>query len=176
MSSAYKFVGWYDVDNKLLSTNAKYVPEKVNGLNVAATYYAKFEYNLTSLTIVKSGAEDYKDIDPNQTFIFNINGNGVNIDVTVHRDEGGNWKTVIDGLTVGATYTITEKTDWSWRYNCTGWSHDKGGSGIGNVATITLGLDGTITFTNTRPEEKWLDGDSWCDNIFTTALAQNVNS
>ena len=177
-SNAYKFVGWYSDEacTKPVTydaTNNKFVPSKVNGLHVAATYYAKFEYNLTSLTIVKSGAEAYKDIDPNQTFIFNVNGNGVNIDVTVH---GADWDVVIDGLTVGATYTITEKTDWSWRYSCTGWSHDKGGSGSGNVATITLGLNGTITFTNTRNNEQWLDGDSWCDNIFTTAIARNVNS
>lgn len=167
-SDVYKFVGWYD--NKSctgtpISTNATYVPTKeadklwVDG----TTYYAKFEYNLTSLTIKKDGVAGYANIDPNQTFIFNIRGNGIDLDVTVH---GSDWDVVVDGLTVGATYTITEKTDWSWRYNCTGWYHDNGGNGTGNIAQITIGLNGTITFTNTRSNEQWLDGDSWCNNIF----------
>lgn len=160
-SNVYKFVGWYDnaeCTGDPLSTDATYNPAKVDGLHVAATYYAKFEYNLTSLTIKKTG---WQSIDPNQTFIFNVSGNGVDLDVTVH----GNGSVTIDGLTVGAQYTITEKTDWSWRYNCTGWTHGSA-SGEGNVANITLGLNGTITFNNTRPVDKWLDGDSWCDNLF----------
>ncbi len=170
-SNLYKFVGWYSdaaCTNKL-SGDAKFVPTKdadklwIND----TTYYAKFEYNLTSLTIVKDG---WQNIDPNQTFIFNVKGsNGVDLDVTVH----GNGSVTIDGLTVGATYTVTEKTDWSWRYSCTGWVlYDKDGNvtveGTGNVATITLGLNGTITFTNTRDQKQWLDGDSWCNNIFNT--------
>jgi hypothetical protein len=161
----YKFVGWfYDqqctqpVDAAWVSGN-KITPQKnADGLYESATYYAKFEYNLTSLTIKKTG---WQSIDPNQTFIFNVKGNGVDLDVTVH----GNGSVTIDGLTVGAQYTITEKTDWSWRYNCTGWTHGSA-SGEGNVANITLGLNGTITFNNTRPVDKWLDGDSWCDNQF----------
>ena len=129
------------------------------------TYYAKFEYNLTSLTIKKTG---WQSIDPNQTFIFNISGNGLNLDVTVHRDNEGNWKTKIDGLTVGETYTITEKTDWSWRYDYKSVAMTNATlvENLTNGATITLGLDGTITFTNERGNEQWLDGDSWCDNRF----------
>ena len=166
-SSVYKFVGWYrdQACTDLITTGRVIEPEKgADGLHFAATYYAKFEYNLTSLTIKKEGVAEFANIDPNQTFIFNISGNGVNLDVTVH---GSDWDVVIDGLTVGATYTITEKTDWSWRYNCTGWYHDNGGNGTSNIAQITIGLNGTITFTNTRGNEQWLDGDSWCNNIFS---------
>ncbi len=176
-NAVYKFVGWYmdaecstPVPAVWVDANGKITPQKPGDMWKNATYYAKFEYNLTSLTIVKVGAEEHKDIDPNQTFIFNISGNGVNMDVTVHRDKNGNWSTTIDGLTVGAQYIITEKTDWSWRYNCTGWTHIIGetrGSGDGREAGITLGLNGTLIFTNTRGNEQWLDGDSWCNNIFS---------
>ena len=177
-SNLYKFVGWYSdaecknpVPAAWVDASGKITPQKPGDLWANATYYAKFEYNLTSLTIKKDGWET---IDPNQTFIFNIKGNGVgnnvNLDVTVH----GNGSVTIEGLTVGAQYTITEKTDWSWRYSCTGWEYgeDKGtgyvaeDNGEGNVATITLGLNGTITFTNTRDQKQWLDGDSWCNNMF----------
>lgn len=172
-SNVYKFVGWYSDEacTKPVTydaTNNKFVPSKVNGLHVAATYYAKFEYNLTQLTIHKEG---WSSLDPNQTFLFTITDeDGLELTVTVHQDGS----TTIDGLTVGKEYTITEKTDWSWRYQCTGWTHGND-SGSGNVATITLGLNGTITFTNSRSEEKWLDGDSWCDNLFNAITGGQNN-
>lgn len=169
---AYKFVGWYDnkkCEGDALSTEATFVPTKKDGelwIN-GTTYYAKFEYNLTSLTIVKDGAEDYKDIDPNQIFIFGIyDGDTLVTTVTVNSTTG--WKVVVDGLTVGKQYTVTEKTDWSWRYEYQSvvLTNAELVEDVTNGATITLGLNGTITFTNTRDESKWLDGDSWCNNIF----------
>lgn len=181
-SAAYKFVGWYSDKNctQLITDSRIIQPQKVNGLHVEATYYAKFEYNLTSLTIQKKGWEA---ADPNQTFIFTIagkdaNGNDMVLDVTVH----GNGSTTIDGLTVGATYTITEKTDWSWRYRYGGVVTDKTTvnvtkTAVANGAEFTLNPTGNvITFTNERSNLYWLDGDSWCDNIFTTAIARNVNN
>jgi hypothetical protein len=168
LSSAYKFVGWYDAQGDLLTTELRFVPEKVDGLNVEATYYAKFEYNLTNLTIVKNGAEAHKDIDPNQTFIFDIyDGDVLVTTVTVNSTTG--WKVVVDGLTVGKQYKVIEKADWSWRYHCTGWEYTGSNAtvtGAENEASITLGLNATITFNNTRSNEQWLDGDSWCNNIF----------
>lgn len=171
-SNVYRFVGWYyDKDCKhQVGTNETYIPTKADGtLWVDGTiYYAKFEYNLTSLTIEKSGVEQYKDIDPNQTFIFNINGNGVDLDVTVH---GDTWSVTVDGLTVGAEYTITEKTDWSWRYKYGGVDSYTDvtitNDTIENGVKVKIGLDGTITFTNERAIDKWLDGDSWLDNLFS---------
>ena len=170
LSSAYKFVGWYDAQGNLLSTELKFVPKKVNGLNVTATYYAKFEYNLTSLTIVKDGADEFEDIDPNQSFVFDIyDGDTDTLVTTVTVNSTTDWKVVVDGLTVGKLYKVTEKTDWSWRYNCTGWEYKDSNAtvtGADHVASIKLGVGGTITFTNTRDNEQWLDGDSWCNNIF----------
>ena len=168
-ADGYKFVGWYShwdcLDSQWLSDDPHYKPTKAETALWAdgTTYYAKFEVSTTTLTIVKDGVVGFGTVDLNQTFIFNIKGNGVNLDVTVNSKNG--WSTTIDGLTVGVTYTVTEKTDWSWRYQCEGWTHGTA-SGKGNVATITLGLDGTITFTNSRSQDKWLDGDSWCDNLF----------
>lgn len=172
-SNAYKFVGWYsdkDCQNPVpaewVDASGKITPQKLGELWInGTTYYAKFEYNLTSLTIKKVGWET---IDPNQTFIFNIKGNGVgnnvNLDVTVH----GNGSVTIDGLTVGATYTVTEKTDWSWRYEFDSVSVDKVTivTQKDSSVSITIGLNGTITFTNERKVNQWLDGDSWCNNMF----------
>ena len=131
---------------------------------------------LTSLTIKKDG---WKSADPNQTFLFRVTGEDadgkpINLTVTVH----GNGSVTIYGLVIGNEYTVTELTDWSWRYSFKEWEHDvnkndtaatddtETASGTTNGATITIGEDGTITFTNGRTEEKWLDGDAWCDNLF----------
>ena len=125
---------------------------------------------LTSLTIKKTGAAD---IDVNQSFLFTVtgkdaDGKDISLTVTVH----GNGSTIIDGLVVGNEYTITEKTDWSWRYRFSKWEHRVNAddatttTGSTNGAATKLGENGTITFTNERKEVKWLDGDSWCNNIF----------
>ncbi len=182
-SSVYKFVGWYldadctnPVPTEWVDASGKITPQKPGELWVNATYYAKFEYNLTSLTIDKAfpvGA-DYS-MDVNQSFLFdvvevdesgNVVSNGVNLTVTIHKDGS----VTIDGLTVGHRYKITEKTDWSWRYSkCTPSSSLTGSQVSGNSITVKLTADTTankVTFTNERSNEQWLDGDSWCNNIF----------
>ena len=176
-SNLYKFVGWYSnaACTEEVGKNATFVPTKnATDFWEGTTYYAKFEYNLTSLTIKKEGWED---IDPNQTFIFNVKGDdGVNLDVTVH----GNGSVTIDGLTVGETYTVTEKTDWSWRYTNNGVVNEEDATtvtitdtAVANGAEFTLNPTGNvITFTNTRSQNQWLDGDSWCNNIFDFSVNQ----
>ena len=54
--------------------------------------------------------------------------------------------------------TVTELVDWAWRYGT-----DEG------VKSITLDVDqskNVITFTNTREDVNWLDGNSYVQNIF----------
>ena len=64
----------------------------------------------------------------------------------------------ITDLPIGK-YTITEQTDWSWRYAPTDGKTSQ---------TITLSPteENIVTFENTRAEVKWLDGDSYDVNIF----------
>ena len=126
---------------------------------------------LTSLTIQKAGYSEYENVDPNQTFLFRVEGEGVDLIVTVH----GKNPTTINGLKVGSQYKVTELTDWSWRYKFSKWAFDSdadaGANGIENAAAVTLGTDGNeITFTNERSNPYWLDGDSWCKNIFNSII------
>jgi hypothetical protein len=132
-------------------------------------FYGKWEFipGETELTIKKDGYSEHEEIDPNQTFLFHITGEGVDLTVTVHGDN----QIIIGGLKVGETYTITEITDWAWRYEFASWSFTKGGevtaSGEENSAKVSLGnSDNVITFTNSREKEQWLDGDSYKVNIF----------
>lgn len=126
---------------------------------------------MTSLTIQKAGYSEYENVDPNQTFLFRVEGEGVDLIVTVH----GKNPTTINGLKVGSQYKVTELTDWSWRYKFSKWVFDSDAvaskEGNTNNATVILGSkNNTITFTNTRDEVKWLDGDSWCNNIFNSII------
>lgn len=164
-NEGYKFVGWYtdsdckhqvddswvDADNKLTpQQSVKYGDQDGYG---AATYYAKFERDVFDLTIEKKAASD-SNIDPNQTFVFRVQGEGVNMQVVI---TGAN-EQVIKNLPVG-DYTITEDTSWSWKYTPVG------------GATQELKSDSihdgaaTVTFENKNNGTNWL-----------TSLAKAINT
>ena len=65
--------------------------------------------NTFDLTVTKSGS----DIDPNQTFVFRIQGQNNDVDMQIVIT--GTGSKMITGLPVG-DYTITEDTGWSWKY------------------------------------------------------------
>ena len=114
------------------------------------------------LTITKTVEGEVLD---NQTFVFTVQRNDSTdapIEVVI---KGANSKT-IKGLPSG-TYTVTEKTDWSWRYNAEG----------GNQQTVTP-RDATaeVTFNNTLTEQKWLNGYAYQANDFVTATKNLVNT
>ena len=157
----FKFVGWYVDEACTQPANATWVddsnkltPQKdKDGKNVAKTYYAKFEYDITSLTIQKYFT-DNKQHDPNEQYIFHVTGEGFNGTVVVP----ANGSITINGLKVGAQYTITEDTSWSWRYKTS--SNPTNGS-------ITLTAESNIVvFTNTLKDDHWLTGDAYADNNF----------
>ncbi len=174
----YRFVGWYSdrdctipVDSSWIdSSTGKILPQKnADGLYEEKIYYAKFERSLTSLTIKKQG---YNSIDVNQTFIFDIKGASgtatadIELTVTVH----GDGEITITDLPIGK-YTITEHTNWSWRYIPESWEFTTNGDtdkkGSTDKAEIELGANGNIiTFTNKRTNIYWLDGDYSDVNIF----------
>lgn len=100
------------------------------------------------LTITKSGGAS------NEPYVFDVLKDGTKYsEVTIV----GNNSEIIYELPVGE-YSITEKTDWSWRFTPS------------YSSNVTLSKDvtsGTITCTNTLNKNKWLNGYStvW-RNIF----------
>ena len=115
----------------------------------------------TSLVIRKTGAQA---IDVNQTFLFRIQGEGVDLTVAGH----GDGYAVVEGLKVGGTYTVTEITRWSWRYAFESYETNLPNTAAEHGATVTLGAENNeITFTCQRIVNWWLDGDHWIDNTFT---------
>ena len=168
-NAGFKFVGWYKdkdctqpVDAAWIADN-KLIPQKTADLGngtmgyEAATYYAKFEYDVADLTINKQG---WQAIDENQSFIFDVTGpNGYYKRVVIQ----GSGSVTIKGLKVG-TYTVTEVTDWSWRY--------KTADGTANSIEHEIKpKDGFVfDFTNSRENGKWLGGDAYSKNVFGTII------
>lgn len=141
--ASYKFVGWYDnreCTGNPVSTDAKFVPQQVNGVYEEATYYAKFELDVFDLTITKAG----ENIDQNQIFVFHVvSGDGTtDMEVTVK----GTGSVTIKGLPLGTTYIVTEDTGWTWQYKP-------------EEETQNVEINGTtaeVTFTNTYSKSNWL--------------------
>lgn len=164
-NEGYKFVGWFEdeactqqvksswvgADNKL--TPQKSVPYGDQKGYGAATYYAKFERDVFDLTIEKKAASD-SNIDPNQTFVFRVQGEGVNMQVVI---TGAN-EQVIKNLPVG-DYTITEDTSWSWKYTPVGGATQELKSDSIQDGTAT------VTFKNENKGTNWL-----------TSLAKAINT
>ena len=156
-SNSYKFVGWYSdaACTNRLTTDSTYIPtkEKEAAWVDRTTYYAKFEWNVADLTITKQGSQT---IDENQSFIFTVTGaddvtRGTSVKVVIT----GNNSVTIKGLLIGQ-YTVTEDTNWSWRYST---------SNGGDVDVVAGGS--SIIFENSRSKGQWLSGDSVAENQFT---------
>lgn len=151
----FKFAGWYkDEACTEPVTGANWIvgnvikPQKENGMNIATTYYAKFEYDVADLTITKEGCSA---ADQDQAFIFTIAGpEGYSNQIVIK----GNGSVTIKGLKIGE-YTIHEESSWSWRYSCKD-----------QTVTLQLGVTNNVTMTNSRVTDKWLDDNASVDNRF----------
>lgn len=112
-----------------------------------------------NLTIVKAAADDSKPIDKDQTFVFHVKGKNNNVDMQVVIT--GADKQVIKNLPVGE-YTITEDTNWSWKYTPVDNNQSVMEENIQDGAA-------TVTFKNENKGTNWLTSlakalNVWKDN------------
>ena len=127
------------------------------------------------LTITKSITGYESRLYGSQDFVFNVKcaEKNIDIDVVVNVPDGETKGSVtIKGLPVG-TYTVTENTGWSWRYELQGVVKADGATGtldyeIGSSsATYTpSGTNHQIIFTNNWVQAKWLSFTDSVKNIF----------
>lgn len=162
------FVGWFkdpSCSEESRVTEADGVYDKVthsfkpnaNIINAEeVTFYAKFITG--SIVIEKTGVTD-----PDQVFVYHVTNNltdGQHLDmyVTVTADENGKYQTQINEIPDGK-YTVTEVTDWNWRYQNQKLEKD-----------YKFQNDKVYTFTFAQGQSsdklKWLNGFDVLKNIF----------
>ena len=124
--------------------------------------------NTCSLTVKKAIAEGSKLQDPeHQSFIFKVHYQGIpdgegtiipSADYNVLIVGAGS-RTIV-GLPVG-TYTVSEDTNWSWRYTLVGENHVSTELSAGNSTA-------TVTMTNELNNEFWLSDEAVAKNVFNS--------
>lgn len=140
----YIFTGW-----KLAETDSTTISGLQKMKEGGITLYGEWNPlgKQTTLTITVTGSEG---IDENQTYLFRVTGDDVDLTVSVH----GNSSVTIYGVLSTQTYTVTPVSGWSWRYKAL------------DAKPITIAEDGsTVTFQQVRTTSKWLDGNAF-SNLF----------
>lgn len=147
---------WCDVDQ---DTNAvKEISESFDGTigtdgnQITVTNQQRF-----NLTITKHGISGIDhDRDEQQSTIYTIVGK-IGDTVLVKMDVAicGEDSVTVCKLPVGS-YTVEENTDWSWRY--------EPDNGATKNVNIPMDSQAEVTYTNTRTNQYWLSGDSYCEN------------
>ena len=120
----------------------------------------EYKRQLAKLEITKTGAAA---IDENQSFIFNVSGQGLSMDVVLNASN--NFTATLSRLPVGE-YTVSEKSGWSWRYSFAG---AEGDDIQLNGSTVTIPVDdeiNSLTVSNGRGNNKWLNGADAKPNLF----------
>ena len=140
----YRFVGWYsdrDCTQQITTSPSLYLTIPDDKVWKAATYYAKFEPQVSDLTIVRTNA-----IDNTQVYVYEVKNNTTG-DI-IYVSIVGNGQLTIHDLLMGE-YTVTQLNDWSWRYSDSA------------IPINHQSVDGTtVTFDNDADTDKWLNGNS----------------
>lgn len=142
--------------------NSNHPDTKTSGTLTADGLELKLYYDrlLGDLIVKKSGAQE---IDENQSFIFTVNGAD---DYTSNKEMQivviGSGETVIRDLPIGR-YTVTEITDWSWRYTPVIGSTDVTVQNQTAEQAETSGAN-TAAFVNNRTNPYWLSGSAYAVN------------
>ena len=140
----YRFVGWYsdrDCTQQITTSTSLYLTIPDDNVWKAATYYAKFEPQVSDLTIVRTNV-----IDNTQVYVYEVKNNATG--EIIYVSIVGNGQVTIHDLLMGE-YTVTQLNDWSWRYS---------------DSSITINhqsVDGTtVKFEDGADTEQWLNGNS----------------
>lgn len=173
--SGFEFVGWYfdeactqKVPDTWLSDpistddihEKSYIKPPIEAVEKGEDgkehYYALFKPVVSELKITK----DTDNTTCDDTFIFHIVGEQGTIteNVDMYVSVTGNSSVVIKELYCG-NYTITELTDWSWKYDIA----------VGDTSIKTIVLTATpdeVTFANTDNNPNWLNGETVNENQF----------
>jgi hypothetical protein len=154
-NEGFRFVGWFSDEacETKVGDNTEFVPQKTgdpghypygDADTMTVTFYAKFEYDTTTLTVTNSTGHDA---------IFTISGKGYGTDggspIVVAIPNGQS--VTIANVYVGETYTVSEDGNWSWRY--TPYS--------GSTNALVAGINPFSVPLETPVRTYWLSGTSY---------------
>lgn len=117
------------------------------------------------LTITKNGLNvgTYAGTEDQESAIFKVEGDNQTWYVAINANASGTGSVTLTGLKVG-DYTVTELTDWTWRYgSSTLTSDNKNDDG---TFKVNGGQMTTVTCANSDHNDKWLGGDNYANNVF----------
>ena len=140
----FTFKGWYTFED-----DDWVKPDTMPAGNIIV--YGWFERQVASLTISKGGMQ------AGENAIFVITGEGIEGGLRVKVPNGGS--VTVNGLCVGATYTVTEES-WSYKYGTQSFSVDVTEEGKVYEAPVQNTLDG---------DHPWLSGETSKRNVFDPA-------
>lgn len=140
----FTFKGWYTFED-----DDWVKPDTMPAGNISV--YGWFERQVASLTISKGGMQ------AGENAIFVITGEGIEGGLRVKVPNGGS--VTVNGLCVGATYTVTEES-WSYKYGTQSFSVDVTEEGKVYEAPVQNTLDG---------DHPWLSGETSKRNVFDPA-------
>lgn len=117
--------------------------------NASTSEFVLHVMNITAdLIIKKTGLSD------GDSAVFEIS-QGDDVLYTVTLNKANSYQVTVSDLEVGE-YTVTEKTDWSWRYTCET-----------SVKTQDIDTAPEFSFTNVPVrDQKWLDDETYVQNVF----------
>lgn len=117
------------------------------------------------LTITKNGLNvgTYAGAEDQESAIFRVTGNGVDMTVVVNCKENDSTGSVTIANLPAGTYTVTEVSGWTWRYTAA--------MPTQTVTVVGGNLNNSVKFTNLKDKNKWLGGDNYKNNVFDSSSA-----
>lgn len=129
------------------------------------TYIAKQRHS--TLTIEK------KNMQAGESAIVQVVANGQTYTIVFNED---NLSATIADLPIGSEYTVTELTDWSWRYSNQP-TIEYTDAPEGTVYKIDANAElNKVTITNTRGTDKWLSDESAVENNLGNGNQDELNN
>lgn len=150
-----------DADKDTLVT-VKNEAKAFNFVNVYIPLYGQIKITKTGISDLDNDGTTEK-----QSSVFHVTGTSTTTGETLDLEVVivGNSSVTIDHVPVG-TYTVTEITDWTWRY----------GTQTAKTAEVKGSDCPGVTFNNVRKKPFWLSGDNWKRNFWGEAQADAATS
>ena len=145
------FVGSYTDKPPVKSENT--VSVNLTADSPKHTVYFAYSMNNGTLVLTKTG-----DLFDDESSIFRIEGSDGS--VSYETIQGTDSKT-FKNLTVGVSYTVTEITDWSWKYELK--------SENPQTVCINPSKESTVSFEN-KGSTKWLTDENFASNVFNRTI------